>query len=48
MFALGPVAMRVLFIPRSLNPHYGPTYIMGASTPSWDAVMTIAVLVACW
>jgi len=46
MLALGPVAMRVLVIPSALNPHYGPTYIMGAAGPSWDAVLTIAALAA--
>lgn len=46
MLALGPVAMRVLLIPEALNPHYGPTYITGATGPSWDAVATIVVLLA--
>jgi hypothetical protein len=46
MLAMGPVALRVLLIPPALNPHYGPTYIAGASTPSLAALATIAVIMA--
>jgi hypothetical protein len=44
MLAMGPVALRVLLFPHALNPHYGPSYIAGASTPTLDALMTVAVL----
>ena len=44
MLSLGPVAARVLLIPRGLNPHYGPSYIDGASGPTSDAWITIFAL----
>jgi hypothetical protein len=46
MLALGPVAMRLLLIPAVLNPHYGPSYIAGASAPTWSAGLTVAIVVA--
>ncbi|HEY4304763.1 MAG TPA: hypothetical protein VGM82_09870 [Gemmatimonadaceae bacterium] len=45
MVALGPVASRLLLIPRELNPHYGPSYIAGVATSTTDAWMTIVALV---
>ena len=45
MLSLGPLALRVLLIPRVLNPHYGPSYIAGSSGPTSAAWLTIVVLI---
>jgi hypothetical protein len=45
MLALGPVALRVIAVPRMLNPHYGPSYLTGSTGPTLAAVLTIASLV---
>jgi hypothetical protein len=45
MLSLGPVAAHVLLIPQTLNPHYGPSYLVGADVPTLRAFITIAVVV---
>jgi hypothetical protein len=44
MLALGPVALRVVLIPRTLNPHYGPSYLAGSTGPTFAAVLTVGLL----